>query len=72
MKISELLEALGEAQGMFGDIPVCMAQLQKNGTTVRLTGAQQIVVQYGVLYVTNMNDEQIALTMEWIFDPAQR
>ena len=64
MKISELMEQLGEMQGQFGDIPVCLAQLQKDGATVRLTQTTQVYFQFGIAYVTNMNDEQIAATVD--------
>lgn len=64
MKISELIEQLGEMQGQFGDIAVCIAQLQANGKTVRLTGASQTFMQYGICYLTNMNPDQIATTMD--------
>ena len=62
MKISQLIKELRQQQALFGDIPVCIAQLK--GRTVRLTGVHETYMQHGVAYVTNMTPDEIAATVD--------
>jgi hypothetical protein len=62
MKISELIAELETAKANFGDTAVCIAQ-QRNGT-VRLTGISEVYFQHGTTFVTNMNADEIAATVD--------
>jgi hypothetical protein len=60
MKISELISELEAVEMQFGDIAVCIAQLQNDKRrTVRLTAVQNVYFQYGVVYVTNLSEDGI-------------
>lgn len=61
MNIDQLISQLQIMKSEFGgDSTVCLAQLQGNQKTVRMTGVRELFFQYGVVYLTNMSGPEIA------------